>query len=39
MLVRKKQGIIVNYLMKVTLIGLVSGITGTGIGGLAAFFV
>jgi len=29
----------VNYLMKVTLIGLVSGITGTGIGGLAAFFV
>jgi len=29
----------VNYLIKVTLIGLVSGITGTGIGGLTAFFV
>jgi ZIP family zinc transporter len=27
------------YLLKVTLIGLVSGIAGTGVGGLAAFFV
>jgi len=39
MLVRKKQGDNCELLMKVTLIGLVSGITGTGIGGLAAFFV
>jgi ZIP family zinc transporter len=29
----------VDYIVKVTLIGLLSGITGTGIGGLAAFFV
>lgn len=31
------RGIIVDYLLKVTLIGLISGITGTGIGGLMAF--
>jgi ZIP family zinc transporter len=31
--------IAVEYLLKVTLIGLVSGITGTSIGGLMAFFI
>lgn len=28
-----------NYLLKVTVLGLISGIAGTGIGGLAAFFI
>ena len=34
-----KDGIAVEHILKIAVVGLISGITGTGIGGLIAFFV
>ena len=34
-----KEDIAVEHILKITIVGLISGITGTGIGGLIAFFV
>ncbi len=34
-----KEGFPLEYILKIAIVGLISGITGTGIGGLIAFFV